>query len=93
MAEGEDEASVNKERLGHSCVCQKLNEGKVLGQLTALGFAGLVTSFFFHLIHVRSVLGEKEEVTPISSQGIPVARKLMLSGRIVETNLPEHLSK
>ena len=53
--------------LGQSWVCQKLNEGNVLGPLTAFCFARSVTSFFFHLIHVRSVSGEKEEVTPISS--------------------------
>ena len=61
MAEGKHEASMNNRKAGPWLLLTEAHEGQVLGQVTVLCFARLATSFFFQLMHVGLVSGEKEE--------------------------------
>ena len=66
MAEGKHEASMNNRKAGTWLLLTEAHEGQVQGQVTVLCFARSATSFFFRLMHVGLVSGEKEEVKHIT---------------------------
>ena len=66
MAEGKHEASMNNRKAGPWLLLTEAHKGQAQGQVTVLCFARLATSFFFQLMHVGLVSGEKEEVKHIT---------------------------
>ena len=66
MAEGKHEASVNSREAGTLLLLTEAQRRLSPGQVTVLCFARSATSFFFQLMHIVFVSGEKEEVKPIT---------------------------
>lgn len=66
MAEGKHEASVNSRKAGTLLFLTEAQQRLSTGQVTVRYFARTATSFFFQLMYVGFISGEKEEVQPIT---------------------------